>query len=59
LGNQRFHLLEPSAAFRFTAFGELTVGYEKQLQKLLRLSPVKALHWINIGHEEVTFTTLV
>jgi GxxExxY protein len=59
LGNQRFHLLEPSAAFHFTAFGELTVRYEKQLQNLLRLSPLKALHWINIGHEEVTFTTIV
>jgi hypothetical protein len=58
LGNQRFHLLEPDAAFRFTAFGELTVRYEKQIQNLLRLSPLKVIHWINIGHEEVTLTTI-
>ncbi len=58
LGNQRFHLLEQDAAFRITAFSELSTGYESQLKRLLALSPLKAIHWINIGHERVTFITV-
>lgn len=58
LGNQRFHLLEPDAAFRFTAFSKLTKGCEDQLKRLLTLSQLKSMHWVNIGYEEVTFTTI-
>ena len=58
LSNQHFHLLEPDAAFRITAFADLTKGYDGQLRRLLNLSPLRALHWINIGHENVTFTTI-
>lgn len=58
LGHQRFHLLEPDAAFRITAFGRITKGYKGQLKRLLRLSPLKAIHWINISHQEVTFTSV-
>jgi GxxExxY protein len=58
LGTQRFHLLEDDAAFRITAFGQLTNGHGNQLKRLLSLSHLKALHWINIGYEEVTFSTI-
>lgn len=58
LGNQRFQLLEPDAAFRITAFEKLTRGYDTQLKRLLNLSQLKCIHWINIAHEEVTFTTI-
>lgn len=58
LGNQRFHLMNPEAAFRITAFNEVTTGYESQVRRLLKLSQLKAFHWINIGLREVTFTTI-
>jgi|JI6StandDraft_1071083.scaffolds.fasta_scaffold00863_19 GxxExxY protein len=58
LGNQRFHLLAEGEAFRLTAFNEDTTAYESQIKRLLKPSPLKALHWINIGHEQVTFITL-
>jgi GxxExxY protein len=58
LGNQRFHLLEPDAAFRITAFNHPTTGYETQLRRLLKLSPLRSIHWINIGHQHVAFTTI-
>jgi hypothetical protein len=58
LGNQRFHLQGAKKAFRLTAFGTLTDEYRSQLKRLLDLSPLEAIQWINIGHEQVTFTTV-
>ena len=58
LGNQRFHLMEDGHAFRVTAYGRLTKAYGSQVRRLLAHSPVKAVHWINIGHHDVTFTTI-
>lgn len=58
LGNQRFHLMEDGIAFRLTAFTTPTRAYEDQIRKLLRLSSLKALHWINLAHHKVTFTTV-
>jgi GxxExxY protein len=58
LGNHRFHLMEPQAAFRITAFNEISIGYETHVKRLLKLSQLKAIHWINIGYHEVTFTTI-
>lgn len=58
LGNQRFHLMEDGHAFRVTGYSRLTRAYGSQVRKLISLSPVKAVHWINIGHHDVTFTTI-
>lgn len=59
IGNQRFHLASPDEAFRVTTFQEnLTLGHQHQLRKLLAPSPLKAIHWINIAHHEVSLTTL-
>ena len=58
LGNQRFHLMEPDAAFRITALDEVSPNYETHLQRLLAHSPLKAIHWINISYHDVTFTTI-
>ncbi len=58
LGNQRFHLMEADAGFRITAFREIATGYDSQVKRLLRFSPLKAMHWINIGLHEVTFATI-
>ncbi|QDV47339.1 hypothetical protein Enr13x_72480 [Stieleria neptunia] len=58
LGNQRFHLVTADSAFRLTAFSKFPRGYSSQLSRLLRASPLDALHWINIDYHEVTMTTI-
>jgi GxxExxY protein len=58
LGNQRMHLLTPEIAFRLTAFNAGLTDYESHLRSLLRHSPLKALHWINMDHHKVQFITL-
>lgn len=58
LGNQRFHLIEPDAAIRVTAFPNGAPGYANDLRRLRRLSPLRAIHWINIGYHTVTFETI-
>lgn len=58
LGNQRFHLMDYEAAFRITAFENSTQAYRKQLIQLLKHSSLKAFHWINLAHGQVTFSTV-
>jgi hypothetical protein len=58
LGNQRMHLLTPEIAFRLTAFNTGLADYECHLRSLLRHSPLKALHWINMDHHNIQFVTL-
>jgi len=59
IGKQRFHLASPDEAFRITTFQEpLTPGHQHQLRKLMAPSPLKAIHWINIAHHEVSLITL-
>jgi hypothetical protein len=54
-----YHLLmDPNTAFRLTALNDGASRYEPQLKRLLDHSPLKAIHWINIGREHVTFTTI-
>ena len=58
LGNQRFHLAGVTIAFRLTAMNRGFESYKHQLATLLSHSPLKAIHWVNIAHHEVTFTTI-
>jgi len=58
IGNQRFHLASRDEAYRITAFNRTIPDYKAQLQNLLRLSPLRAIHWINIEAEAVTFSTV-
>ena len=58
LGNQRFLLATPDSALRLTAFTKTPNGYPSQLSRLLRASPLNAIHWINIDYHEVTFTSI-
>ena len=60
LGQQRFHLLAPDVAFRLTALPEDgAAAYEAQLRALLRLSPLRAVQWINLPYHQVQFVTLI
>jgi len=58
LGNQRVHLLSHDMAFRVTALVDGADSYEPQLRALLRHSPLRAIQWINLAHQEVRFVTL-
>jgi hypothetical protein len=58
LGSQRFHLMDPESAFRLTAFPEEVPAYEAQIRRLLRLTALRAIHWINITHRQVRFVTV-
>ena len=58
LGTQRFHLATPETAFNVTAMNRDTSAYRSQLARLIKFSPLRAIHWINIAHHEVTFITI-
>jgi len=58
LANQRFHLVDTQTAFEITALANPDNNYADQLQRLLNLSPLRCLHWINIGPHCITFDTI-
>ena len=58
LGNQRFHLAAPDTAFKITSMNKDLSPYRSQLAKAIKFSQLKAIHWVNIAHEEVTLTTV-
>ena len=58
LGNQRFHLVNHEEALQLTAFTKSEQDYEQQLKRLLEISPLRAIHRINIAPHCVSFTTI-
>jgi GxxExxY protein len=58
LGNQRFYMVDDTSAFRLSAFDQPSQGYLKQIERLLAFSPLTAIHWNNIAHQAITFTTV-
>lgn len=58
LGNQRFLLASTDMAFKLTALTEQTTAFRGQLSRLIRYSPLQAIHWLNIHHEVVCLTTI-
>jgi len=58
LGSQRLHLLTRETAFRLTAMPEQRIDYEQSLLALLCLSPLRAIHWVNLDRHRVEFVTL-
>jgi GxxExxY protein len=58
LGNQRLHLLTPETAFRVTAMADAAEPYERHLVSLLRHSPLRVIHWINMARHQIQFVTL-
>jgi GxxExxY protein len=58
LGYQRFQLATLDSAFRFSALSHGEDAFEGQLARLISLSPLTAIHWININHEQVTLKTI-
>jgi len=59
LGTQRLLVYTPGLAFRLTAFTQTQDYIESQLRRLLALTGLKALQWINLNHTQIEFTTLI
>ena len=58
LGEQKFRLLAPEVAFKLTAFSDEENNFESHARRLLRHTPLKAIHWANIRHARIVFTTI-
>jgi GxxExxY protein len=58
LADQKFRLLAPDVAFKLTAFPDRLEAFEMHARKLLQHTALKAIHWANITHQQITFTTI-
>ena len=58
LGGQRMLMHAPGVAFRVTAFTENQSHLEFHLRRLLALTDLKAIQWINLNHSKIEFTTI-
>lgn len=59
LGSQRMPLLTEAVGFRCTALApEAQGGYELHLRRLLALTPLQALHWVNMHRHEIWLMTI-
>ena len=58
LHDQKMRLLAPGVAFKLTAFPDRLDDFEAHARRLLQHTALKAVHWANITHKHVTFTTI-
>lgn len=58
LGRQRMFVHTPGIAFRITAYTESQTHVESHLRRLLALTDLKAIQWINLNHSKIEFTTI-
>jgi GxxExxY protein len=58
LGTHPLHLFSDDTAIRLTALPRDTSGTGSHLIRLLRLTPLRRFHWINLNRHTVEFRTL-
>ncbi|MGA2245662.1 MAG: hypothetical protein ABSH48_11735 [Verrucomicrobiota bacterium] len=58
LGGQPMFDHAPGVAFRITAYTESQNHIESHLRRLLALTELKAIQWINLNHARIEFTTV-
>lgn len=58
LGHQSFQMCGEDDAFQLTTFTDCSSSYPNHLRRLLRFSPLKRFHWINIAPRQVTLRTI-
>ena len=58
LASQRFLLVSPEDAFQITAITKPNTGYASHLQRVLSISPLRQLHWVNVARHQVQFVTI-
>lgn len=58
LHDQRMRLLAPDVACKLTAFPDRLEPFENHARRFLQHTTLKAIHWANLTHKHVTFTTI-
>lgn len=58
LGGQRMQVHAPGVAFRLTAVTQAPQHVESHLRRLLALTSLEAIQWINLNHSRIEFTTI-
>ncbi len=59
LGTQRMPVYAHGVAFRLTALTEDQHYAESHLRRLLALTNLRAIQWINLNHARIEFTTII
>lgn len=58
LGNQRMHLSSRDAAFHLTGFKADLPTQEEHIRRMLKLTSLRAIHWINFCRSEIRLVTV-
>lgn len=58
LHDQKMRLVAPGVAFKLTSFPDRLEAFQTHAKRLLQHTSLKAIHWANITHNHVSFTTL-
>ena len=58
VGKQKAHLLNDYVAFKISAIIKNQQKYEKQLQKIIQFTNLKAIQWINFKRDHIIFKTI-
>jgi len=58
LGHQRVHVLNPTIAFRISSVTKDTRHYERNLQRFIHHTDLRAIQWINFSHRNIVFATI-
>ncbi len=58
LHDQKMRLLAPNVAFKLTAFPDRLMAFEVHARRLIQHTSLTTIHWANITHNHVTFTTI-
>ncbi len=58
LGNQKVHLINPNTEFKLTAITKGIKGYRQNLSRIIHLTSLKAIQWINFSHRVISFETI-
>ncbi len=58
LHDQKMRLLAPDVAFKLTAFPDRLEAFVVHARRVIQHTSLKAIHWANITHKHVTFTTI-
>lgn len=58
LGTQRFHVHSPGVAFRITAETKQIADTESHLRRLLNVTQLDAIQWINLNRADIQLTTV-
>ena len=59
LGHKHMSLLNPRESFVITTFTDKIEENQNSIQKLLDLTKLTTLYWINLNHHQITFIPLV